>query len=1164
MDFNGPGTSIFQETPLEAFDSNAQREEEKEALEEQRRRDIELKDILETAFNDVSFDNEDCSGVNFSFNHSDSNYVSEPAEMPQERVSNDTISSIDFGKHFINEKNQELQTPIRHLKSIRTKSIDFNNHHESDKYSDQYRSIQQNGSLHDIVDASGGGGDADALLHYNHCIRSNSLGTYNSIKESKFINPEENFSLCKQYQNTDYNSTEQLQVLYDIRVREVHRLTELIDQMRNNHEIERGELNRQLAFGKAENERLRMTESELKNVIVANKSEIENLNLEMDSLKKTVSNLEECRENLLIELETSKMTVNDLERKILAIEKGRKDKTAVMQYEADIRELKEKHADSIKSISDELNRCKNNLDRTVAENEELKHKVIQMSQINDENLAKKSEIIHRLSKQIEESQEQCEKFMKNSFSEDNIKLQMEIKLLKDENCALSSKIETLEKNLANVEVELKQYECLSNFSAFESNELSDRNPDKENEYSEINKKLREELYRALNSQKGRRQEIQALQALIMKKDEQIHNMAEKERLFLAEASKFREDIGDHIAELKKFESLTAQKESENKRLKDLLDKAEKEFETKLKVFEEKCQALETENSFLRKEVADLKTKLGKDKLDGLTKYNEEYMKFHNDSLRRVREETQESFKLEILGKDIEIENLRKEMEEVKNLYVEVYNEKENLLNQFEKERVNLSSVDLDDVKKLQKELEKSRQRILELDLTLRQQYQQEVGKLNATIKQLNFDLEKLKKEKGHDVNEKNKILTENELLKSELEQITAEKNLYFLNCETLRKEVDQLRSDVEILRENSDKERNRSEEEHSREIEDIRSKYEIKIQKLNKEIELMLTRSISTDSKYTSPMKNAGKGFRHVASQGSPVPVQSASTSPLYKSSTQESCTSPISELKKDIKLSPYRGSNRDASILTDPDPKHLSKREVVRMMEKLGTKHEEEMITLENNYKLEIMKLEKKWQSEVDSIREKIRVEMMNLHVEELQELQEKHRIEMENRVEQEKKEAVVALITEWACEVQSLKQSHAEALAQVEKMKMKYNTAKSIALRYKSYFTSKAEQMKEEWKKVEEGYESALKELEKNVHMLVDVREDEVEAKIQSITRAYEHKINRMRMKLEKYEDLLKSEGKGDGGSSSKNSDEKEVKRSSKGPDKLVVPNSHLCRKI
>lgn len=312
--------------------------------------------------------------------------------------------------------------------------------------------------------------------------------------------------------------------------------------MKNNHEIERGELSRQLALGRAENERLKISEVELQKIILGDKNEIETLNKEIDSLKKAVSNLEESRENLLVELETSKATVHDLERKVLAVEKGRKDRTVAMQYEADIHELKEKHAHSMKNVSDELNKCKIHLDRTVAENEELKQKVMQLSQVNDENLAKKSEIIYKLSKQIEESQEQCEKFMKNPLSEENIKLQMEIKLLKEENCALSSKVETLGKNVNNLEAELKQYECLSNFSAFESKELFDHTPGKENEFSEINKKLREELYRALNSQKARRQEIQTLQTLVMKKDEQIHDMTEKERLFLAEASKFRVNL----------------------------------------------------------------------------------------------------------------------------------------------------------------------------------------------------------------------------------------------------------------------------------------------------------------------------------------------------------------------------------------------------------------------------------------------------------------------------------------------------------------------------------------------------------------------------------------------------------------------------------------------
>lgn len=43
MDLNGAGLSLFQGNELSNFDNLAQREEEEEAIEEQRRRDLEVK-----------------------------------------------------------------------------------------------------------------------------------------------------------------------------------------------------------------------------------------------------------------------------------------------------------------------------------------------------------------------------------------------------------------------------------------------------------------------------------------------------------------------------------------------------------------------------------------------------------------------------------------------------------------------------------------------------------------------------------------------------------------------------------------------------------------------------------------------------------------------------------------------------------------------------------------------------------------------------------------------------------------------------------------------------------------------------------------------------------------------------------------------------------------
>lgn len=94
----------------------------------------------------------------------------------------------------------------------------------------------------------------------------------------------------------------------------------------------------------------------------------------------------------------------------------------------------------------------------------------------------------------------------------------------------------------------------------------------------------------------------------------------------------------------------------------------------------------------------------------------------------------------------------------------------------------------------------------------------------------------------------------------------------------------------------------------------------------------------------------------------------------------------------------------------------------------------------------------------------------------------------------------------------------------------------------------------MKEEWKKVEGSYEQALKELEKNVHILVDVKEDEVKAKVESIAKIYEQKISKMKEKLIKCEDKLKAKKERQYG-------EFPDKFNLKDLEKLEIPNGNLC---
>lgn len=135
--------------------------------------------MLENAFDDVSIDNDEESVCNGSPNNSTTNhsifhnYSNLEFNGFKANVSNGLQSDLkndDESNHIENFNGLHKQKPS---KSNTVKRVDFN--HDSQNYSNQCRKKIQNGNLHDIVDASGGG-DTVLSLHLNHCIQRSPLG----------------------------------------------------------------------------------------------------------------------------------------------------------------------------------------------------------------------------------------------------------------------------------------------------------------------------------------------------------------------------------------------------------------------------------------------------------------------------------------------------------------------------------------------------------------------------------------------------------------------------------------------------------------------------------------------------------------------------------------------------------------------------------------------------------------------------------------------------------------------------------------------------------------------------------------------------------------------------------------------------------------------------
>lgn len=83
-------------------------------------------------------------------------------------------SQIEYIKNCVDDNIEQFNTPLRHVNHVRMKKVDFSNENES--YTDQFRVKQVNGNLHDILDASGGGGDPGMSLHYKHCYKTSPMG----------------------------------------------------------------------------------------------------------------------------------------------------------------------------------------------------------------------------------------------------------------------------------------------------------------------------------------------------------------------------------------------------------------------------------------------------------------------------------------------------------------------------------------------------------------------------------------------------------------------------------------------------------------------------------------------------------------------------------------------------------------------------------------------------------------------------------------------------------------------------------------------------------------------------------------------------------------------------------------------------------------------------
>lgn len=135
--------------------------------------------------------------------------------------------------------------------NYQTPSNHYNTHikkYSNNGFTDTYENNVQNKQIHEF-----GGGDNITSDHLNHCYKTSPNGR-----------PlDDNVA----YKTAEYNSKEQLEVLYMVRMREIKRLTEELQQLQSEKEDEKNQLSRRLMLLQAEVERINISRNQAQHAL---------------------------------------------------------------------------------------------------------------------------------------------------------------------------------------------------------------------------------------------------------------------------------------------------------------------------------------------------------------------------------------------------------------------------------------------------------------------------------------------------------------------------------------------------------------------------------------------------------------------------------------------------------------------------------------------------------------------------------------------------------------------------------------------------------------------------------------------------------------------------------------------------------------------------------
>ncbi|XP_057252865.1 centrosomal protein of 152 kDa isoform X4 [Pezoporus wallicus] len=508
----------------------------------------------------------------------------------------------------------------------------------------------------------------------------------------------------------------QLQVLNKARERQLEELNDKLEKSAQQIRY----LNHQLSMVTDEKDGLAVSLRESQKLYQNGKEREVHLEGQIKALETQIQNLTTNEEQLLKQSTVAEVAMESMQKQLLELQRSDALQRAREQHEGIISALKQKYEKQVLSLEQKLETTKSALREQKELCKNLGEHVKQLEKMLEETKCEKTEIINRLTRSLEESQKQCANLLQTGSMQETNQLRFQLQQAQSAQMISNNMNKALQEELMELKEEIALYESAAKLGVFLNDAggevhtnlgdsyvelgikkitgkkprfcsaMQSRDMDKELSKDEIIVELKAELERLLSSNKMKRNQITQLQNDL--KDCQKTSEEYKQLLKAEKASKESEPVANLYDTSVASPSVSDNVNEEVLRLRKANETLLKEVENctstieELKENEENLKSLNRDLCCqMRKMVQDF----DQDKQEAIDRCERTYQQHHEDTKAHFEKDLMEKHAAEkeqlikayeetILELKANIEELNREMTAVKECYIGVCGEKDNL------------------------------------------------------------------------------------------------------------------------------------------------------------------------------------------------------------------------------------------------------------------------------------------------------------------------------------------------------------------------------------------------------------------------------------------------------------------------------------------------------